>query len=108
MASSVPKTETGRNMCLDIRVDLNIYCSKDEVDVEASPEGLLDLVDRYKRRSQPNIKLPLEVNLGINGEPKVVFVGAKLIQDLKNQMSTLLNDFKDYLLSVMRMGLVST
>lgn len=46
-----------------------------------------------KRRSQPNIESPLEINLETKNEPKVVFVDSKLNQDLTNRMIYLLNDF---------------
>lgn len=38
VAGSIPKTKTGGNTCLDIRVDLNINCVEDEEDVEATPK----------------------------------------------------------------------
>lgn len=41
------------------------------------------------------IDSPLEVNLGIESEPEVVFVIAKLKRSLKNQIITLLNEFND-------------
>lgn len=41
------------------------------------------------------IELPLEVNLDSESEPKVVFIGAKLDRDLKNQPVTLVNEFQD-------------
>lgn len=80
--------ETQRITCLDIEVDLSTDCAKDKDDVEVAPKELLDLIDRYERRSQPNIDLPLEVNLGTESEPRVVFVGTKLERELKNQLIT--------------------
>lgn len=48
-----------------------------------------------KRRSQPNINLPLKENMGTVSEPKVVVVSAKLKWDMKNHMIILLNESKD-------------
>lgn len=79
-------TEVAGNMCLDVGVDLNIEHVEDADDVEAAPKDLLDLIDRHKRRYQPNIESPLEVNLNAESEPKVVFVGVKVSRDLKNQL----------------------
>lgn len=70
-------------MCLNVGVDLKINHVEDEDDVKAAFTKLVDLIDRHKRRSQLNIVSPLEVNLGIEREPKVVFIGAKLNRDLK-------------------------
>lgn len=55
MASNIPEAKIGGNICLDIGVILNIELAEDEDDVEALPKELLDLIDRFERRSQPNI-----------------------------------------------------
>lgn len=68
----------GRNACLDIQVDLKTDQVEEEDDAEATPNELLNLIDRHERRSQPNIESLLEVNLGTNAEPKIVMVGSKL------------------------------
>lgn len=47
------------------------------------PKKPLDLVNRLERRSQPIMESPLEVNLGTKVEAKKVFVGAKLVRELK-------------------------
>lgn len=64
MASSILESKTGGNTCIDIGVSLNMDCVEDEDDVKAAPKEFLDLVDRHERKSQTNIELPLEVNLG--------------------------------------------
>lgn len=54
----------GGNSCLDIEIDLKTDHVEDQEDVEAALEVLLELIDRHVKRSQPNIKSPLEVNIG--------------------------------------------
>lgn len=78
MADITLDVEARRNKCLDIEVALSTDCAEGEDDVETAPNELLDLIDKHERRSQLNIDLPLEVNLRIESEPGVVFVGAKL------------------------------
>lgn len=95
MANRIPEVGTSENACFDVKVDLCADSVEDEDDVEGAPKEILDLVDRHERKSQPNIDSPLEVNLGTESEPKMVSVGAKLNRDLKNQIITLLNEFKD-------------
>lgn len=66
-----------------------------EDDVETPPEELLDLIDIHERRSKSKMDSSLEVNLKTESEPKIIFVDIKLNRDLKNQIITLLNKFKD-------------
>lgn len=58
-------------------------------------KALLGFINRHERRSQLKIELPLKVNIETESELKVVFVGAKLNRNLKNQLITLLNKFKE-------------
>lgn len=56
-------TELGGSACLDIAVNLKTYHIDAEDNAEAAPKELFDLIDRHERRSQLNIKSPLEINL---------------------------------------------
>lgn len=98
MANGIPETKLGEKSCLDIGVDFNTDCAGYEDDVEAAPKELLDIINRHEMRCQSNIKLPLKVNLGIEIESKIVFVGVKLDIYLKNQLIAMFDDFKDFLL----------
>lgn len=62
------------------------------------PRNFLDLVNRHGKRSQPNIDLPLEVNLGTDAVLKVIKVGAKLDRELKDQLIAMLNKYNMFLL----------
>lgn len=84
IANGILNTKTSGNTCLDTGVHLSMDGAEGEDNVRATAKELFDLVDRHERRSQPNIGSPLEVYLGIESEPKVVFVNAKLERDLKN------------------------
>lgn len=64
---------------------------EDEEDAEISPKKLLEGVDRHERKFQPNIDLHLEVNLGIDLEPRFVAIGANLKGEVKYEMTALLN-----------------
>lgn len=79
MTDTILAIEIRRKACLDIEVELSTECAEDEDDVEVAPKELLDLIDRHERRSQQNIDSPLEVNLGTKSEPRVEFIGAKLV-----------------------------
>lgn len=92
LSNSTLEAETGRNTCLDIRVTLNTDCDGDVSTLY--PKNSLIKIDRHKRISQLNIDSPLEVNLEIESEPKVMFVVAKLKRDLK-KMITMLHEFED-------------
>lgn len=94
MVSSTPMTEVGGNVWLDTGVHLDTVRMEEEDDIEATPKELFDLIDRHERRSQSNIKSSLEANRDIENEPKVMFVGTKLNQNLKNKLITFLNEFK--------------
>lgn len=96
MTDSTSTTEAGGNVCLNIVVDLETKHEEDEINAKTALKELIDLIDRHKRRSQPNSELPLEINLGSKSEPKVVFVGFKFDRNLKNQLITLFNEFKDF------------
>lgn len=52
------------NACLDLGVDLTNDHVKDKDDAEVVAKELLDQVDGHERRSQPDIELSLEMNLG--------------------------------------------
>lgn len=56
---------------LDIRVDLSIDYAEGEHDVEIVPKELLDLNNRYERRSQSSIDSPLEVISGSRVSPEL-------------------------------------
>lgn len=95
MTSNTNQTNLSeRNVFLDIQVDL-ITKVEDKNDTKDNLKELLDLVDRYKRRYQPNIEMPQDLNLMKNAEPKAVMVGATLDRKLKNQLGTLLNKYID-------------
>lgn len=74
MANSIPNAKIGGNACLDIKVDPNANSVEGEDDVEDTAKEILDPVDRHERKSQPNIDSPVEVNLGIETDPKVMFI----------------------------------
>lgn len=61
------------NVCLYIRVNVKTDQVEGEDAAKVAPNHL-DLVDRHERRSQVNIELPLEVNLWIDVEPKIVLL----------------------------------
>lgn len=78
-ADSTSTIEAGGNVCIDSGVNLKTDYEEDKNNVETAPKELLDLIDIHGRRSQPNTKSLLEIILGIESEPKVVFVGASWI-----------------------------
>lgn len=79
MSSSINQTNLrGRNVCLDTRVNLQTDQIEDKDDAEATPKELHKLVDRHERRSQPNVGSPLEVNLMMDMEPRILMVILKL------------------------------
>lgn len=82
-------------MCLDIEGALETNHDEEENDVETTSKELLNLIDRHEKRSQSNIESPSKVDFGTESEPKVVFIRVKLYRDLKNQLITLLNGFKE-------------
>lgn len=78
--------ELDGNACLHIEVHLKTDYVEDKDDAKTAPKDLLDLIDKYERRSQLNIKLPLEVNLGSKSEPKIILFELNWIKDLKIQL----------------------
>lgn len=89
-------------------VDLKRDHVEGEDDAEADFEKLLGVINRHERRSQPNIKSPLEMNLETEAEPKMVFVGAKLDRELKNQLIALVNEYLMFSPGPMQTSRVST
>lgn len=72
----------GRNVFLDIGVDLETNQVEDKDDDEDAPKEFLELVDKRKRIFQPNIKSSPKVNLEIDTEPRFVTAVAKLEREL--------------------------
>lgn len=69
MTGNTSQTNSSGNIFFDTGVGLKIYHVEGENDAEVACNELLDLVDKYEKRSQLNIELPLEANLGKSLSP---------------------------------------